>query len=125
MEEADARGESNGDAVAVDGDVLDSAVPEVTVLLMAGWSLEDTAVEDMAVESERLLLADFRWRQGKQEACFAGLDEQADRVSRGDAVGEMCDKDLWFKGQGALGDFLRQDKKGKVFNVLRVGDASC
>lgn len=47
MEEAEARGESKGDAAAVEGDDTDSAVLAVIVRLTAGWPLAETAVEDM------------------------------------------------------------------------------
>lgn len=45
VEEAEARGESKGDAAAVGGHESDSVVVEVIVLLRAGLPLVGTAVE--------------------------------------------------------------------------------
>lgn len=45
MEEADGRGESEGEATTVDGAESESQVVEVTVLRRAGLPLEGTAVE--------------------------------------------------------------------------------
>lgn len=45
MEEAEARGESEGEATVVEGAESDSQVVEVTVLRRAGLPLEGTAVE--------------------------------------------------------------------------------
>lgn len=45
VEEAEARGESKGDAAAVGGHESESAVFEVIVLLRAGLPLAETAVE--------------------------------------------------------------------------------
>lgn len=45
VEEAEARGESKGDAAAVEGYESESAVVEVIVLLRAGLPLAGTAVE--------------------------------------------------------------------------------
>jgi hypothetical protein len=45
VDEADGRGESEGEATVVEGAESDSAVVEVTVLRRAGLPLEGTAVE--------------------------------------------------------------------------------
>lgn len=56
VEEADARGESKGDAVAVDGVDMDSTVLEMTVLFMADWPPAETAVEGMMVDGDNWYL---------------------------------------------------------------------
>lgn len=47
VDEAEARGESKGDAAAVEGDDTESEVVAVMVRFMAGWPLAETAVEDI------------------------------------------------------------------------------
>lgn len=56
MDEAEARGESKGDAAAVEGDDSDSAVLAVMVRFIAGWPLAETAVEDMIGRRGRSVL---------------------------------------------------------------------